>query len=279
MKGILAVLMVGIMMVAMVAPAMGDSATSSATVGTADPVVVSVAVTPDPVTMNPYGSTTPLTVTAVVSDNNGITDISSVSVSIPGIATDLAMPQDSVIDATSANYKVVINLDYCTSADSYTATVTATDASSGTGVNTDGFVIDALTAISITAMTFASGNPGDCVAGTHTVTNLGNGGVNFSNLEAASDSAVTSTACPPLNQDGWDGYDDVDTYTDEITWIDMTSAGTDVIPDANMRIVNVDDPANCLACGGVLNVNFNLYLPSVNPDTYTGLTTFTPNAC
>lgn len=281
MKGILAILMAGIMMVAMVAPAMGDSATSSATVGTADPVVVSVAVTPDPVTMNPYGSTTPLTVSAVVSDNNGVADITGVSVAIPGITTGSAMSWISNIDATSANYEVVIDLDYCTSADSYTATVTATDANSGTGENTDDFVIDALTAINITAMTFASGAPGDCVAGTHTVTNLGNGGVNFSNLEAASDPAVTSTACPPLNQSGWDGYDDVGTSTDEITWINMAGTGTntDVIPDANMRIVNVDDPANCLACGGVLNVNFNLYLPNVNSDTYTGTTTFAPNAC
>ena len=279
MKVILAILMAGIMMAAMVAPAMSDSATSSATVGTANPVVVSVAVTPDPVTMNPSGSTTPITVTAVVSDNNGVADITGVSVAITGITTaPVTMSQTGVIDATSANYGVVIDLDYCTSADSYTAIVTATDASSGTGQNTDGFMIDALTAIGITAMTFTTGNPGDCVAGTHTVTNLGNGGVNFSNLDVGADPAVApSGVCPPLNQSAWDGYDET---LDQITWIDMTAGGNpDVIPDDNMRIVNVDDPAVCLACGGVLAVNFNLYLPSVNPDTYTGTTTFTPNPC
>ena len=227
-----------------------------------------------------------------VSDANGVADIADVVVDIPGItAVSKDMPQTGVPGATCATYEVVINLDCCTPAGFYTATVTATDANGGTGQNTYiDFEIHALTAIGITAMNFAGGVPGDCVAGTHTVTNLGNGGVQFRNLHAAAADAVCPD-CYPLDQSAWDGYDDSDVTDDEIMWTNMIGdapLNLDIIEDGRMRIVNVGiagdpeplkDPHICLACDGVLDVDFKLCLPNVNSDTYRGTTTFTPNPC
>ena len=77
MKVILALLMAGIMMAAMIAPAMSDSAASSATVGDLDPVIQSLDAPFTDITLDPgaTATTTNTTVTVTLYDANGDSDL------------------------------------------------------------------------------------------------------------------------------------------------------------------------------------------------------------
>ena len=168
MKGILAILMAGMMMAVMIAPAMGDSATSSATVGNADPVVSSVVVT-NPTSMNPCPATTDVTVTATVSDANGVGDITSVEITVsPDIGVGTITMTTSTTTGTVAEYTGTISLPCCTAAADYTVTVTATDSASSTHFSTDILTVPTLKGLSLNfdKVSF-SGAPGaNDVAGT-----------------------------------------------------------------------------------------------------------------
>jgi len=260
MKGILAIFMAGIMMVAMVAPAMSEDATTSAAVGNAAPDVSAVSISPDPVTMAPCPNTTQITVTATVSDANGVGDIASVQITgispaITGVSTPISMAWSTNNSATEAVYTATIDLPCCTAADAYTVTVTATDSASSSDTGTDTFTVSPTVAITVTDVGFGSVAPGGNSTASSTVTCTGNAAVEFA------DNA------PP-------GYDDP--ASDGIIWSAMTS-GTDTIADSyittNWAVSTQIDP-----CANA-DVNFELDVPAgTPPGTYTGTTTFEPTA-
>lgn len=169
MKVILAILMASIMMAAMIAPAMGGTANTVAAVGNAAPEVTSVVVT-DPGSMNPCPDTTAVTVTATVSDANGITDITSVQITAISPETGVTLPitmTTSTTTGTEAEYTGTISLPCCTSADDYTVTVTASD-STATDTGIDTLTVPTSKGLSLNFDTVSfSGAPGDTdVAGT-----------------------------------------------------------------------------------------------------------------
>jgi len=263
MKGILAILMAGIMIAAMVAPAMSENADTSATVGNAAPDVSLVSVSPDSVTMDPCPNTTSITVTATVSDANGVGDIASVRITgisptISGITPPITMDWSKNNSATEAEYTATIDLPCCTSADNYTVTVTVTDkdthTSSDTG--TDTFTVNPTVAITVTDVGFGSVAPGGNSTASSTVTCTGNAAVKF--VDA-----------------GTGGYDNPDPG-DGIVWSEMTS-GTDTISDN--QITTTWNSANTIACNNNLDASFKLDVPSGTPEgTYGGTITFEPTA-
>ena len=258
MKGILAILMAGIMVLTMIVPAMGTDATTSAAVGNAAPDVSLVSVSPDPVTMAPSPATTSITVTATVSDANGVGDIASVQITgispaITGITTPITMTKDHDNSATEAEYTVTINLPCCTSADTYTVEVTATDSNSLSDTGTDTFTVSPTVAITVTNVTFGSVAPGGSSTASSTVTCTGNAEIKF----------VDDTPA---------GYDN--STTDGIIWSNMTS-GTDTIADDQITTTWVS--TTTITCGGNDAASFILDVPSGTPTgTYGGTITFTP---
>ena len=281
MKGILAILMAGIMMAAMVAPAMSDNVGSTATVNNVVPTaeIDSIA----NVQPNPCPDNTIFFVTGEVTDENSEADIEYIDYALmnsTGYVFDSGLAANSSINDTAKEFNATITVTCCIPAGEYYVNISVHDNSDNTyWFGPESVTIEATTSIEISNMNFAAGAPGDCVAGNHTVTNKGNGVVQFRNLVAAADGIVCPD-CYPLNQSAWDGYDDSNVTSDEIMWTDMTgTAHGKIIEDGRMRIVNVDDPVICLACGDELAVGFNLCLPNVKPDTYTGTTTFMPNVC
>lgn len=262
MKRILSILMAGIMVAAMVVPAMSEDATTSAAVGNGAPDVSAVSVSPDPVTMAPCPATTSITVTATVSDANGVDDIASVQITgispaITGISVPISMTNDHGNSATEAVYTAIIDLPCCTSADDYTVTVTATDkgtpALSDTG--TDTFTVDPTVAITVTGVAFGNVVPGGSSTASSTVTCTGNAEVKF----------VDDTPT---------GYDNSE--TDGIIWSEMVS-GTFTIPDD--QISTTWDSATTITCNTNADASFTLDVPSgTPPGAYGGTITFTPTA-
>ena len=245
---IIAILMVSIVAMAVGVPmAMGESAVSQATVGNEAPDVVSVSVSPNPVTMSECGATTPITVTAQVSDANGCDDILKVEITATTVGGVTGLPismSESSCVGTDATYVGTVDLPCCTAEGDYTVTVTVTD--KGTTPLTDtgigNFHVDALTAISVTTpVDFGAIAPGNSGTGTSTVKNIGNNPVEI----AASPSDMT-------------GPETILASAISDDWVDTT----------------------CRACGSNDVATFTLAVPTGTlTGDYTGTITFTPSNC
>ena len=250
------------MVVAMIVPAMSEDATTSAAVGNGAPDVSAVSVSPDPVTMAPCPATTSITVTATVSDANGVGDIASVQITgispaITGITPPITMAWSKDNSATEAEYTATIDLPCCTAADDYTVTVTATDKGTPalSDTKTGTFTVGSTVAITVTNVNFGSVAPGGSSTASSTVTCTGNAAVKF----------VDDTPA---------GYDDPE--TDGIIWSDMTSGTHTIVDD---QITTTWDSMTTIACNNNADASFTLDVPSgTPPGAYEGTITFTPTA-
>ena len=257
--------MAAVVVMAVAVPmAFGKDAETSATVTlSAGPVVESVVITPDPVTLNPGGTTT-ITVTAVVSHAEGYEQIDTVEITtidptIPTVSTPISLTQQSG-SGTEASYSGSFDIPYYTDPVEYTVEVTATDVSGGTGVDKNTFKVMELLAISVTDVGFGELNPGgDPGPGSSTVTNQGNVAVVFEDIDPTGYNKPT---------------------TDGITWTEMTGEElSETIPDT--AIITGWDPLTKINKGATGNtgvVDFKLAVPlGTAPDDYTGSATFTPS--
>lgn len=163
--------MVSVVAMAVAVPmAMGEGASTGAAVNNVPPVVSAAAVT-DPGSMNLHPATTTVTVTATVTDNNGIDDVTSVMAEINGsISGPVAMTKGTATD-TSAVYSVDIAVAACTTpgVDAYLVTVTAKDTALATHSDTDLLTIPESTGLTLDfdAVSFAADDPGATnIAGT-----------------------------------------------------------------------------------------------------------------
>jgi len=252
MKGILAILMAGIMIAAMIAPAMSEDASTSVSVGNDAPDVAITSISPDPA--DP-GDT--VTVSGTLSDPNGIGDVSA-------LTYDVMYPNGTLyIDDASATVAAAWSLNFALPAGgnapsgTWTVEVTATDAGLATDTDSSTFVVNTVISITVTDMSYGSVTAGsNDNPGSHTVTNTGNVVIVFGN---------SSTA----------GYDnDAD---DGISWADMTTSDTDTIADSH--ITTSWAVSTQIAAGANSDVNFELDVPAGTPSgTYAGNTTFTPTA-
>ena len=272
MKGILAILMASIMMAAMVAPAMGTDANTSANVGNADPVVCAKWEEPDEdsadgtqVIPNATGVKT-VTIKACVHDDNGNDDIDSVAAVVTGpgsFSESVTLARDTTVDPSCTGdcigYSGTFDMDSCDPAGTYTVVVTVTDQATATGTMENTF--EYLSLIAMTAGNVGFGNvaPGGNSTATSTVTCTGNAEIKF--VDEASN-----------------GYDNPDTSTpiDGIIWSDMISGENTILDD---QISTTWTPATTITCGNTANVPFKLDVPSgTPPGTYAGTITFAPTA-
>lgn len=251
MKRILSILMAGLMVAAMVVPAMSEDASTSASVGNAAPDVTITSISPDPA--DP-GDT--VTVSGTLTDPNGISDVTS-------LTYDVKYPNGTLyIDDATATVEAPWSFNFdlpagCTAPPgTWTVEVTATDAGSLSDMDSSTFVVNTVIAITVTDMNYGSVTAGtNDNSGSHTVTNTGNVAIVF---------ADAST----------EGYDN--DVGDGITWIEMTS-GENTIADSyittNWAVLTQVDP-----CASN-DVNFELDVPAGTPSgTYAGTTTFEPTA-
>ena len=269
MKVILALIMAGIMMAAMIAPAMGGDADTSATVGNVAPVVESVVIL-DPGSMNFCPDTTVVPITAIVSDANGVGDIASVQITdinpaISGAVVSIAWDSDNT--ATEAVYKGTITLPCCTEPglDKYTITVTATDTGALLDTGTDKLTVPTSKGLSINfdKVSFGPAAPNtDDVPGSATL------GVNPEAAPAAENIGNTVI-------DVSVGAGDLTgaTHSEIIAGANMKADLTDT-PDAGWLVLVPTKTFNtALACGGTSDTAFRLDIPNVVSDTYAGTLT------
>ena len=141
MKKIVTVFMTVSMILAMVP--LGMAVDSSATVENIAPVVITVSTSPEPVDLNP-GTTKDVTITATVSDDNGLDDIASVTYNVDGGA-EVTM----FVTATPGTYEGTLALPHTTSPGGKTITVTVTDLGSLTGSNFCTMNVYSLSALSL----------------------------------------------------------------------------------------------------------------------------------
>ena len=273
MKGILAILMAGIMMAAMIAPAMSSTDTS-ATVGNVAPVVGSVVVT-DPTLMNLCPTTTDVTVTATVSDANGRDDIASVQITnitpaITGIGV-INMTLSTNNSATEAVYVGTISLPCCTEpgSDKYNITVTATDNGPLSDTGTDLLTVPGSTGLSIN---FDKVSFGPAAPNTNNVS--GNATLNSSSVGSPVASSIGNTV---INVSVGAGNLTGTSHGETITGDNMEANLADD-PDAGWLVVGWSPPPQTfitnLVCGGTPAATaFRLDIPNVKPDTYTGILT------
>ena len=279
MKGILAILMAGIMMAAMVAPAMSETASTGATVGNAPPGVCAKWEEPDDnpiapgtqVMPNAYSDVKTVTIKACVCDPNGEGDIASVTADVTGPAGFTPVPvtltRNTSMDCSAYScptdgvdcigYDGTFDMDSCDPAGIYTVVVTVTDQADATGIMENTFEYLSLIAMTAGDVAFGSVAPGGSNTASSTVTCTGNAKIEF--VDAS-----------PAN------YDDPDD-NDGISWTDMTSTAADVIDDG--QITTTWDPATTIACGNTADVPFTLNVPAGTPTgVYAGTVVFTPTA-
>ena len=260
---IIAILMAGLVAMAVGVPmAIGSDseAATTASVGNVDPTVESVSSNPDiTVTMNECPTTTSLTITASVIDNNGVGDITSITVAIPGITTAVEMNEDCVDNsAVKRTCNKSFALPCCQAPQPYTATVTVTDAASATGTDTDGFTVASTIAMNVTDVPFGALAIGGSSTVNAVVGNIGNAEIEFVDVGSPN------------------GYD-VEP-NDGIIWSDMlrTGGGGTILDD---QITTAWASGTTITCGDTANAGFTLTVPSGTPEgAYTGTITFTPTA-
>jgi len=160
-KQILSMISILLIMISMTVVS-GDNADMTVTVGAADPTVDDVTVNDASPTI---GTTTEITVVAVITDTNGVDDISTVSaaftVGSPDNGNTITISKagncvdddDDTITCT-ATY----DMQFYDPAQTYTIQVTAVDANAGTDSNTDTFAYSSLIALELdaTAIIFGS---------------------------------------------------------------------------------------------------------------------------
>jgi hypothetical protein len=257
---IIAILMASIVAMAVGVPmAMGgdQEAATTASVGNVAPTVDSVSSNPETtVTMDECPTTTLLTITASVIDNNGVGDITSITVAIPGITSAVEMDESCTDNsAVKRTCSKSFALPCCQAPQPYTATVTVTDAASATGTGTDGFTVASTIAMNVTDVPFGSLAVGGSSTVNAVVGNIGNAEIKFLD-------------------EGTAGYDDPG--DDDIAWSDMTS-GENTIEDS--QITTTWTPATTITCGNTANVPFTLQVPAgTQTGSYGGTITFTPTA-
>lgn len=253
MKGILAILIAGILAVAMVAPAMGTD--TSATVNDAASTYncAGTSITTQPV---PGVSNGTINYDLVVSDDNGGDTIPDSTWTAEvnfggGTQTDslTAGGASGLTKTCTGTGNVPMN----TAAGDYTVTFKL----GTTTVCTTTVTVGEVLSISVTNMSFGAVNPGSPTnSGTHVVTNTGNVNVTF------------------VDADGL-GYDDDD---DGIIWDNMVGSGTatgETIADTQLTTDWL--VATEILVGGNADVDFNLNVPTgLKAGDYTGSTTFTP---
>jgi hypothetical protein len=166
-----------------------------------------VTVTPVP------GSLKRVSITAIVSDRNGVDDIDTVIAGITGGPynnTPVSMGQSKVIDAFTAEYSGWHDLFFYEPPGQYSVTVTATDSKGGQGSRTENFEYLSLVAIELdaSAVDFGTGMPG-------------------ADKSVTGDLDIATTALPTIRNIGNVRLDT------EISGTDLTGAGT--IPVANVR--------------------------------------------
>ena len=251
MKGILAILMAGIMILTMIAPAMGEDASTSASVGNGAPDVAITSISPDPA--NP-GDT--VTVSGTLSDPNGIGDVSTLTYDVKYPNGTLYIDDASATVAASWSLNFVLPAASSAPPGAWTIEVTATDAGSATDTDSSTFVVNTLIAITVTDMNYGSVTAGsNDNPGNHTVTNAGNVAIVFNESSAT----------------GYDNDDD-----DGITWANMIS-GANTIADSYITTNWI--ASTQIAAGASADVNLQLDVPAGTPSgTYAGTTTFTPTA-
>jgi hypothetical protein len=251
MKGILAILMAGIMIAAMIAPAMSEDASTSASVGNDAPDVAITSISPDPA--DP-GDT--VTVSGTLSDPNGIGDVSALTYDVKYPNGTLYIDDASATVAASWSLNFALPAGSSAPAGTWTVEVTATDAGSATDTDSSTFAVNTVISITVTDMSYGSVNAGsNDNPGSHTVTNDGNVAIAF---------GESSTA----------GYDN--DMGDGISWADMTS-GANTIADS--YITTSWAVLAQISAGANADVNFELDVPAGTPSgTYAGTTTFTPTA-
>jgi hypothetical protein len=267
MKGILAILMAGIMIAAMIAPAMGGNADTSATVGNVPPVVCDKWEGPDDmaadgtqVIPNACPNATPVTIYACVYDANGNDDIASVTAVVTGgVGYNVVLSRDVTMDASCGpdciGYSGTFDMDCCEPAGVYTVVVTVTDVLGTTGTMENTFEYMSLIAMTAGDVVFGSVAPGGNSTATSTVNCMGNAAIVFADVDPAD-------------------YDDPDPG-DGIAWSDMVSAATDVIDDD--QITTTWSPAATITCGNSGDVPFKLDVPFGTPSgVYAGTVVFTP---
>ena len=276
MKGILALLMASIMMVAMIAPAMSDDAGSSATVGDVAPDICCKMEEPDDddvtegIQVNPVpGGTKTVTIKACVCDGNGNDDIGNVTATVTGpggFSANVNLALDGTVDCTGCTciysgvdctgYSGTFDMACNDLAGMYTVVVRAEDADIATAPDlwdelSNQFEYMEGIAISVTDMAFGSMAPGGSASSSHVVTNQGNGAVDFDDVDS-------------------NGYD---VLNDEIMWSEFTGPGT-LLDDAMTTTYDSED----IAVSGNLAVPFDLNVPAgTTSGDYTGTTTFTPS--
>ncbi len=264
-----AIMMAAVVVMAVAVPmAFGDdeNAATSATVKlSAGPVVNTVTVTPDLVTLTAGGTTT-ITVRAGVSHAEGYEQIDTVAITAidPAIATVVPLLPISLTEqsgsGTDATYEGTFGIPYYTDPGPYTVTVTATDVDGGIGSNTGTFTVNELLAISVTDVGFGTVHPGGSAGtGSSTVTNEGNVVVVFVD---------------------WGQSDYNNNPNDGITWTDMTGeTSSEIIPDTAITTTWLSaTEINKGATGNTGDVPFSLAVPlGTAPDEYTGSATFTPS--
>lgn len=156
MNKIFAALVSLFMILGTAAPIVAQDPTSSATVNNVAPVVTNKLENPNPVNLNPNGNVDVI-ITATISDGNGLDDIISVAFT-SGIGNG-----EMTLNTETGIATGTLNLLYNTLPSTYTVTVTATDAASATGTESNPLTVNELKALSLdfTAVNFGSLNPGE----------------------------------------------------------------------------------------------------------------------
>ena len=252
MKGILAILMAGLMVLAMIAPAMSEDAQTSASVGNAAPDVAITSSSPDPA--DP-GDT--VTVSGTLSDPNGIGDVNTLTYDVK-YPNGTTYESGSIAPASPWSFNFALPTGCNAPPGGWTVEVNATDVGSLSDKDDTGtFTVNGLIAITVTNMTYGSvSTPSSANPGSHTVTNDGNVAIFFNESTTVG-----------YNNDGTD---------DGITWIGMTS-GANTIADS--YITTGWTASTSIAPCASDDVGFLLNVPSGTPSgTYGGTTTFEPAA-
>ena len=264
---IIAILMAGIVAMAIAVPmAMGEGADTSASVNNLDPTVVSVSSTPETlVTLLACPTTTLLTIDATVSDLNGVGDIASVTVEIPGIqGTPIAMSCSGTGTTKTCTKSFDLACDLAPQL--YTATVNVTDGAGQFAIDTDTFTVQERTGISLNfdTVSFGPADPGT------------------DNVDGVNKSSGTPVVATVTN-DGNKAKD----ITVLAGVLSGTGANTDTIAGSKMEADLTDDPDvgwksvgssytflnTNLGCGDSSQTAFRLDIPNVKTDTYTGALT------
>ena len=285
MKGILAILMASMMVLAIAVPmAMGDDdpvADTSVTIGNAPPGVCAKWEEPDDQPGTPgttevmpeqYPTTKTVTIKACVCDPNGEADIASVAADVAGptgfTPVTVTLTRNTSMDCSAyacptggvdcIGYDGTFEMGSCDPAGLYTVNVTVTDLAGATGSQENEFEYLSLIAMTAGDVAFGSVAPGGSSTANSTITVYGNDAIKFVDIDPA-------------------GYDDPDP-NDGIVWSDMTS-GVNTIADEQITTTWV--PADCIdGCLGTADVPFTLNVPAgTPPGTYGGTITFTPSDC